>query len=81
MSKMVYAIDSFEEEMIDMIEHSDRSLDEVVENYNEGCMLCTLYGRDADCLACPINRAAIAKAKWHGTPQAYEWIEKEAVLA
>lgn len=72
---------AFEDEFVAMIEDSERTFDEVLENYNEGCMLCTLYGRQADCSACPIHEAAVAMAKWHGSPRSYEWLSEEGVLA
>lgn len=75
------AKDRFEETAIAAIEAAEHSLRQVEEVYNDACTLCTLYGRTADCNACPIRESAIGMAKWHGTPAAYEWIQKEEVCS
>ena len=62
MLKQVCAKDSFEDEFVAMIEDSEHTFDEVLANYDEGCMLCTMYGRNSDCSACPIREAALAMA-------------------
>ena len=61
----IIARTAFEQELVDEIEHCDRSMEQLLETYDKSCMLCTLYGRIADCNACPIEKAAIAKAEWH----------------
>lgn len=71
---MVVAKDSFEDEYVDIIDHADRSAQQVESSLNEGCMLCTLYKRAADCDACPIKEAAMAKLAWHGIPDPYSWV-------
>lgn len=80
MLRGIIARNQFEQELVDTIEQADKSVHDVEDAFNNSCMLCTMYGRDADCRACPIREAAIAKMKWHGTPTAYEWVEKESIL-
>ena len=74
----VYCNTRFEEIGVNRIEHCDRSFADVEDSFNTSCTLCTMHKRrGADCSACPIREAAIAKAKWHGSPEAYLWIEQE----
>ena len=74
MLNCVVAKDCFEDEYVDILNHADHSAQEVRHSFDEGCMLCTLYGRTADCEACPIKEAALAKLSWHGVPHPYEWV-------
>lgn len=80
MLKGIVARDSFEMEYVDILQlDCDRSIEQTKAAFDNACMLCSLYGRVADCDACPIKEAAKVSAEWHGKPG--DWFEEDWVPA
>jgi hypothetical protein len=77
----IIARTNFEEKGVSVMEHCDKSMEQLEQAFNHSCTLCTLYHRTADCEACPIREAMLAKAKWHGHPMNYTWYQEEVALA
>ena len=66
--------DRFEEVGVELQE-SSRSYEQSKARFNKSCALCSMYGRCADCNACPIAESGAAMAKWFGRPVDYFYKE------
>lgn len=69
--------DRFEERGV-ALQDNARNFRQARRLFDKSCTLCMLYGRNADCDACPIREAMLAGSQCHKlTDEDYVWLRME----
>lgn len=73
----IITTDRFEEKGVSLQQEAT-NMRQTMNRFEQSCIRCTLYKRNADCDTCPIRQAMLANVKMHGYPvRDYPWVEEE----
>ena len=76
-NNVILTNDRFEEYGVEL-QQTAKDMKQTMQRFDQSCIRCTLYHRQADCDVCPIRTAMLSNVKMHGYPTVdYPWVQEE----